>query len=255
MTDQPPSADEAMAKLFSMSRPAACGTILDTAPEGHASRVGGPAWLPSEADWPTDEGGAYLLLAAIDFAEFGPLPGFPADGLLQVFIGAGELYGADFDDLAAGRYAIRYDPGTALGGLNACSPPGGVADEAPIAGDVQAEGRAISFAIGEMAPSMADRAAIALMDAMPEDAAEALYDAYDARVPPTPDVWLGGHPDFTQDDVRRDRRYREHTEVLLQVSVSDAVMFGDSGEASFLIRPADLAAGRYERAVYTWDCC
>ena len=120
---------------------------------------------------------------------------------------------------------------------------------------VQTEGRAVLFGIGDMAPSMADHRAIALMNAMPDEAADALYDAYDARVPPLPDVWLGGHPDFTQADVREDPRYREHTEVLLQVSVSDAVMFGDSGEASFLIRPADLAAGRFERAVYTWDCC
>ena len=32
-------------------------------------------------------------------------------------------------------------------------------------------------------------------------------------------------------------------------------MFGDAGEAQFMISPDDLAARAFEKAVWNWDCC
>ncbi|MFF3723754.1 DUF1963 domain-containing protein [Streptomyces erythrochromogenes] len=45
--------------------------------------------------------------------------------------------------------------------------------------------------------------------------------------------------------------------VLLAQSDTDEagdMMWGDTGTVYWLIRPADLAAGRFEEAVFTWQC-
>lgn len=36
---------------------------------------------------------------------------------------------------------------------------------------------------------------------------------------------------------------------------SRSLMWGDAGTVYWLIRPADLAAGRFEEAMFTWQCC
>lgn len=33
------------------------------------------------------------------------------------------------------------------------------------------------------------------------------------------------------------------------------MMWGDSGALYWLIRPDDLAAGRFEKALFAWQCC
>ncbi|WP_338117962.1 DUF1963 domain-containing protein [Streptomyces coryli] len=44
--------------------------------------------------------------------------------------------------------------------------------------------------------------------------------------------------------------------LLAQFDSEDAagMMWGDCGSLYWLIRPEDLAAGRFERAMFTWQC-
>ncbi|MGW6617187.1 DUF1963 domain-containing protein [Streptomyces erythrochromogenes] len=62
-------------------------------------------------------------------------------------------------------------------------------------------------------------------------------------------------PDATRQDSRLDDQAAEW--VLLAQSDTDeaaAMMWGDTGTVYWLIRPADLAAARFEEAMFTWQC-
>ncbi|WP_234331159.1 DUF1963 domain-containing protein [Streptomyces sp. NRRL F-4474] len=85
---------------------------------------------------------------------------------------------------------------------------------------------------------------------------------------------LGGHPVPVQEPVEweitrgvlgpdaagQDSRLDDEAAawVLLAQIDTDAaagMMWGDAGTVYWLIRPDDLAAGRFEEAVFTWQCC
>ena len=76
---------------------------------------------------------------------------------------------------------------------------------------------------------------------------------------------LLGYPCFVQGDPRpADSRYDT---LLLQIdsyygqktcpesSPQRFVLWGDSGVGNFFINREDLAAKRFDRVYYTWDCC
>ncbi len=87
---------------------------------------------------------------------------------------------------------------------------------------------------------------------------DSFYEALTAAKPAI--IYYGGHPDFTQEDFRREDDDLKLTEVLLQLGFildrEDGVeiCWGDAGEACFLIAKDDLAAKRFDRVAYNWDC-
>jgi uncharacterized protein YwqG len=74
--------------------------VLDGPPAKPAgSRLGGRPWWPRGRPYPRAADGAPLfLLIQVDFAETPDLQPFPRQGLLQLFIAQGDLYGANLDD-------------------------------------------------------------------------------------------------------------------------------------------------------------
>jgi uncharacterized protein YwqG len=48
--------------------------------------------------------------------------------------------------------------------------------------------------------------------------------------------------------------HQDYDRVLLQMGSDDAFMWGDVGEAAFLIRRADLLARNFTSVLFTWDC-
>ena len=65
---------------------------------------------------------------------------------------------------------------------------------------------------------------------------------------------VGGHPTFTQYDFREPGKHAEFDVLLLGLSSDDAIMWGDVGEASFMIRADDLARRDFSRVAFYWDC-
>ncbi|MFF9978099.1 DUF1963 domain-containing protein [Streptomyces erythrochromogenes] len=63
-------------------------------------------------------------------------------------------------------------------------------------------------------------------------------------------------PDAAWQDSRPDDEAAEWV-LLAQIDTAEAadMMWGDAGTVYWLIRPADLAAGRFEEAMFTWQCC
>ncbi|MEU1787652.1 YwqG family protein [Streptomyces sparsogenes] len=232
-------------------------------------RLGGLPRLPDGVDWPVWEGrGPLGFVAAVDCAA---LPGealdisLPADGVLAFF-----YYGDEDDD----ALVDTADPNTWPGARVLHLPPGSAAaPERPApAGITPYPEMGLTV---HTAPSAPDFDSLALTAAFGEGE---LPDAFQRA------VWqhqsgaahqIGGHAQSVQTAVEivvahgalggrevswEDPRIEKEAEgwVLLAQFDSDEdadMMWGDDGALYWLIRPDDLAAGRFERAMFTWQCC
>lgn len=222
-----------------------------------ASRFGGrPAWPKDQPPLAGQNGKPMIFLAQINFEEAPPLEGFPDSGLLQFFVDDDDVNGCEFPSRNGQGCAIIYRErldGFVLGdqyrdGSPECSPFQ--------VSSVMVEGRDLVFETGDMHPSYSDVSVTARDRALyrtgGKEAADEFYQWMDAFE--SPDIYLGGFPKFTQNDVRELREWRDYDTVLLQLGVTDEMMWGDCGEACFLMRKEDLIAKRFENAIYNWDC-
>ena len=74
-------------------------------------------------------------------------------------------------------------------------------------------------------------------------------------------AFIGGYPEFTQEDPRAYLDYRDCDTVLFELmSIYDRendieIMWGDMGTGSFLIPRERLIKKDFSRVVYNYDCC
>lgn len=256
------AADAALGRLRALSLPVCSLQVDDARPVGgdaHSS-LAGPASLPPDLDWPVDaRGWPLIFLAQLNFSDLPHLPDFPRSGVLAFFIGDDDLYGCDFSTTPQPGYRVLYfeDPTV----LERRTRP--EVDEAasPIWGAKAAIGMRLTGTAGQMAPAEFSHQGLAetagWLDAgMPPDIWESFGDAL---VADTPDAMhFGGHPVFTQDDPRHDPAARAFDRVLLRLGYvygpDFQMVWGDAGEAVFLLSADDLRARRFERAFFSWDC-
>ncbi len=227
------------------------------------SRLGGPAWLAEGEAWPSDARGVPLeFVAQLDCAECQELDGYPESGIIQFFIGRGDLHGADFDDPTRATMLVRRCDGTAPGTL--VPPPlleivAGVefSDYSPFQDDaVRTAG------IGLRPTSIVDRIDQSIMAAKKRitalheryniEALEAFLESDEAARPLRHQT--GGYPAYTQTDVHYQPAFAYIDHVLLRLTSDELVMWGDVGECVFLIRSSDLARADFSRVAYSWDC-
>ncbi|OHU22409.1 hypothetical protein BKG76_18315 [Mycobacteroides franklinii] len=67
-------------------------------PDIRSSYLGGHPYWPEGSQWPDYRGEPMSFVCQINFADVPRLPGFPADGLLQWFVGSDDVAGMTFDD-------------------------------------------------------------------------------------------------------------------------------------------------------------
>ncbi|MGV9848563.1 YwqG family protein [Streptomyces sp. NPDC003442] len=252
-------------------RPAAHLRRAGAAGDPVVGRLGGLPRLPEGTDWPEWEGhGPLAFVAEVDCAALPraelDIP-LPADGRLAFF-----YYGDDDEDYDA--VVDTADPDTWAGARVLHLPPA-PADaperSAPAGLTPYPEVELTAHA----SPSAPDFDLPALTAAFGEDA---FPDAF------TRAIWghqsgvahqIGGHAQSVQGAVEivvahgalggrdvswEDPRLEEEAGrwVLLAQFDSDEdadMMWGDGGALYWLIRPDDLAAGRFEKALFTWQCC
>lgn len=229
--------------------------------EATTSKVGGGAWWPQGESAPVDaQGRALTLLAQLNFAELPrPLPGYPQQGLLQIFVATDDdVYGATLDNMESQRqqrnFRIVYRP--QLQGASMVLPAVAGA-RLPLDPAVP---RRMRFTVDTEPMTRGDYRFDRMMDhgldgilrayaaqhQLDEDSLlDALWEAYDGG-----GHKLGGYPAFTQEDPRSDGM----DELLLQLDSDDAMMWGDSGVANFFISPEDLKRRDFSRVAYHWDC-
>ncbi len=221
-----------------------------------ASRLGGGAWLPAGQDWPVGRNGrAMIFVAQVNFADVPPLPDYPDHGLLLFFISDDDVWGINFDDLEKSDARVIHvpDPGAPGRILRRPGPP---AETSPFHDeDVKTHGRAVHFLASTMKPGRDDWRIEEPWPGWRARGGEARFgELLETPVDPEEGIYVGGHPCFTQTDPRGRGGGQDFDRVLLQVGSDDAFMWGDVGEASFLIRRADLLARNFSSILFTWDC-
>lgn len=243
-----------------LAMPAVVLTPADGPLRTGGARLGGPVWLHEGEAWPTGRDGAAMeFVAQLDFADLPQLPDFPSSGVLQFFVANDDLFGVDFDDLAAGDIALRWyesldlpgrlePPPPALGDDRNCSPwiDDGVREHGrPLAGAlVEQQAQWGDWRIDARAEGWLNRPGFRELD-------DALIDR-----PGGAELrhHVGGQAVFTQNDPRSDPRYQGHDRCLLRVTSDDAIMWGDVGEAVWLIPQAALRARDWGQVIFSWDC-
>lgn len=215
--------------------------------------------LPIGYCYPLDEEGNYLYpLAQINLGELPPIPGMPASGYLQFYIGADEVWGIDFDDMLSQKnsrvlffeesevedyqrdfsfldetlrseYAIIPKPKTLSFTAN---------DDILGVGDIRYTNGTFdmdSFLAGNQA--------------IEDELTDFFYDNFTSG-----GHKVGGYAYFTQEDPRHEGNGTDKYVLLLQVDSDDDICWGDVGVANFFIHPDDLARKDFSKVMYTWDC-
>ncbi|WP_344362239.1 YwqG family protein [Streptomyces gobitricini] len=237
-----------------------------------AGRLGGLPELPEDAPWPVWEGhGPLAFVASFDCAALpsGSLGmALPTDGTLAFFYFDGQL-----DD---GHAVVAPDePGTWAGARVLYVPAGAaLVERAAPAGIRPYSEVPLTARVETTAPypwhPVVYREFAPMPDDHPvwsEDFLEALSDHAGGT-----EHRIGGHANPVQDEVETEvargalgsppwNDPRIHDEalrwlLLAQIDTDDDVgmMWGDCGALYWLIRPEDLAARRFDRAMFTWQC-
>ncbi|WP_190021173.1 YwqG family protein [Streptomyces hiroshimensis] len=248
------------------------GTGAGTEGEPVVGRLGGLPELPESEEWPVWEGhGPLSFVASLDCAA---LPSaaldiaVPSDGTLAFFYFDGQL-----DDGCA--VVSPYESGT-WAGARVLYVPAGV----PVAERAAPEGLrpypevALTARVETTAPYLRHPVVYREFAPMPddhplwdEDFQEGLWDFSEGT-----EHRLGGHANPVQDEVESevacgvlenppwtDPRINDEAlrwVLLAQFDTDDDadMMWGDCGALYWLIRPEDLAARRFDRAMFTWQC-
>lgn len=261
--DYQPVYDDAMRRMLERKKPAVRLTFTPGAPvpEGPVSSIGGRPSLRAAGAWPKDaKGNAMTFLAQLNYADLPELEGYPTSGLLSFFVMDDDLFGCEFPSLAHKGFDLIWEEDPS--GLTRIDQPEMTDSYSPFGLELERHGAPLRGILGEGLPTPMSSVAQAIISAWPKDYPTALEDAFAERLseakPGT--LYYGAYPDFTQQDFR----FGEHaafTEVLLQIGIVTPdkhgwqIMFGDAGEAQFMVTPEDLKARRFDRVVWNWDCC
>ncbi|MFJ3727871.1 YwqG family protein [Streptomyces sp. NPDC090045] len=248
-----------------------------------AGRLGGLPELPADTPWPVWEGhGPLSHIASLDCAALAAAGdaglALPASGTLLFFLfddrldGDDPLVHPDDPESRPGARVVYVPAGTATRPHPA---PAGLPPypEVPLTAQAgltvpSSDAPSVRAAFGEAADSRDWRHHP--VNARPFDNALGALDPD----PRGSRHRLGGHAVPVQGAVeweiahalvgsgasRQDPRLNDEAAkwvLLAQIDTDDAadMMWGDVGTLYWLIRPADLAAGRFEEALFTWQCC
>jgi uncharacterized protein YwqG len=252
-------ADELIRWYRSLERPALILHPEQSAPVLDAgARVGGPAWLAEGESWPLDPEGRRLeFVAQIDFARLPPIAGFPTQGALRFFVGRDELFGANWDAPEQSGCSVLWHDGPLVGGRLEPPEPLGAEDMSPFESEHLRE---IGVALaGRLARDLPDYDSLEVDGRMAGQSdrlgmGEVEDEIFELSQEREAGHRIGGYPMFTQPDFRRTGYYDDYAVLLLGLTSDDAIMWGDVGEASFLMRQADLDARVFSRVAFHWDC-
>lgn len=230
-------------------------------PDAPVSSIGGRPSLRSAEDWPRDaKGNAMTFLAQLNYADLPKLEGYPTSGLLSFFVMDDDLFGSDLPSIGGDGFRVIWE--TDPSGLVRIDQPDMAESYSPFGLELEKNGAPLRGSLADGPPMPVSAVAQQIISAWPKGYPTALEDAFAERLadakPGT--LYYGAHPDFTQQDFRVGER-AAYSEVLLQIGIVTPdrhgwqIMFGDAGEAQFMITPEDLKARRFDRVAWNWDCC
>lgn len=209
------------------------------------SKLGGCPYLENIDEYPMDKNGKPMVfLAQLNLEKMPALPDFPTKGLLQFYIQNNGIYG--LNESCEIRYIPKYKKDKKALIL-----------KNPYREDYRknepfAKCCKLSFSQRKM-PICTDHKQFEekFCNKVSDEESQALYDfcyASGSRI--------GGYPLFVQSSPAY---YDDGTAdvLLLQLDVDDTsgLMFGDSGNCTFLISREDLLKRNFSNVEYDWQCC
>ena len=252
-------ADEIIEWYQSLARPALMLRPDDRIAATEApAQIGGPVWLAEGEQWPLDPDGKRLeFVAQLDFRRLPRLAGFPETGVLRFFVGRDELFGANWDVPEQSGCRILWHPGPLSGGRLEPPLPLDPEEMSPFQSEsLRADGVALaatetydlpdadSFQVDARLSQLGDRLGAS-------EVQDQIFELSEER---QGGHCVGGYPMFTQPDFRRAGYYDDYDVLLLGLTSDEAIMWGDVGEAMFLMRQADLDRRDFSRVIFYWDC-
>ncbi len=227
----------------------------------YGSRLGGPLLWTKGEPRPTDVNGAPLiLLAQVALSSLPKTLDLPAEGLLQFLVGTDDLMGADGFPTTNGKgcLIVLHPADTELETHR--SPQESDNGYSPFnSREVERNGMAIAWEPVQSPPPPVDYRLARIINDAPKLTREEENDLYDTLDPliaerGSHDILLRGNPDFMQTDIRSADRWPDHVNLAAFSSSGSVFMWGDAGEACFLIAPEALAKGNLKQVLYSWDC-
>ena len=208
------------------------------------SKLGGCPYLESLEDYPLGKNGRPMIfIAQINCEEMPALDNFPTTGLIQLYVEDSDMYG--YYDCCKVIYIENYTKDEEK-----------LVKENPFSNDYEdmepfdRPGK-MTFVQKQMPISASLRKFDKeFVNDVTDEESSALYDVCYAT-----GSRIGGYPYFIQnapayyDD--------EDYALLLQLDIDDTcgIMFGDSGNCTFLIKKEDLIKKDFSDVDYDWQCC
>ncbi|WP_394361474.1 DUF1963 domain-containing protein [Amycolatopsis sp. SB7-3] len=279
--------DELRPLLHQVSLPAADLRLDGGRPvSAVASYLAGHPYLPEGAPWPQYNDVPMFCVVQVNFADVGPLPGFPSAGLFQWFVGADSpSFGLTHGETKGTQgFEVRWYPDTAARSVASPSSPTpwhmASQDPGVHAPFIPVEARGVRFTVGRALPQLAEfdlaeegdlarlvRELAVLGGERSDHALDLLHNGWNFHVLGRHGSFgddfvhgssLGGSAGFTQEDPRGRRAYPSSSEPAGQVLITiDEDVYdtgwGDHGIAHLFGDPAALARGDLSTVRYYWD--
>lgn len=247
--------DELIAKqrqvISVTAKPLDCAINFDPLDLKQSKFLGTP-FVPEGSIYPMDKSGnPLIMLAQLNFAEIPNLPGFPVEGILQLYVSSTEWWDS------SGAEKIVF-----LTGAEILKPPMEQVpsislesyEELPIWKVHSLEfNHTIDTGNSEDCQFSVNFGGKDYWD-FEESLSEAEKKIFEEYFSPKGHK-IGGYADFTQSDPRDYKDSNKNDLQLLQIDTDDEIMFGDCGIGHIFISPEHLAAENLERAYFYWDCC
>lgn len=277
--------DELRPLLERISIPSAAIRVDDDHPAAiTGSFVGSHPYLPEGASWRQYHDLPMLFLIQINFAEVGPLPGFPTSGLLQWFIGANDHMLGFTTGASKGLegFDVRRYPDTSaapIEGPQAPTPWHRLRDEDNLLTPLStSDARRLNFQVGRALPQLAEFTLdgdleqlvmdLARLGGAPSDdpgvlAGNGWIDLLGRESPFRDDFVqgssLGGSAYVTHEDPRGNSPNFPPIgdpagQVLITLDQDIAPDWGVQGIAHLFGDPAAVARGDLSSVRYYWDC-
>jgi uncharacterized protein YwqG len=197
------------------------------------------------------------FIAQIDFGQLPHIPEYPETGVLQFFVAPDMMFGADLNHPERGEFKVIWrEDFAAAGSLQRQTPQGRNLQDfySPF---FSGDGGGVALA-GRVEMHLPSLLAWHLRRDLPEitkgKGLGTMNAAFDAHYGEGPERHhIGGHPEFTQDDWRGAERYQHVDRVLLNLWSNDGLMWGDAGQAQFMIGRDDLLRRDFSKVYYQWD--
>jgi uncharacterized protein YwqG len=225
------------------------------------TKIGGIPYWPNDMEYPTCDGKPMIMLGQLNFSKLPKLEGYPTSGIMQIFTA-----GVEYEDIGKGRTKVIYHKdAVSIDKMLKDVPRSTINPDPeydkyfPIEGVYYPSASIEEWGINPSNEEWGDM----ITDYLNKYFNTSYLHWYDFPNRVSRIVWdnidkgywgcrIGGHPYFTQNDMREGVA----TEMLLlQLDSEAGMMWGDCGIANFFTSKEALRNLDFDKKVlFTWDC-